>query len=152
MSRSFGHGGQQAAQPNNTYIQLDNPRNPTAKLYCCSNSTFKNVGSLTLPNGNTISLGDHFYASYLRLSLDRSNQSCLYLSAQVLRNHISYGSRINIGVFTCNIPDTNGRIHHISFALYNNLRGKRRKFTIPNLQILLHLSFFHIHFSFSKCE
>ena len=120
-SSRYGYAGRQAAQPDNTYINVDSGSGSSSYgstrflLYCCSNSTSSNVGSFTDPYGNTYT--SNF--NDLRISRYYSGQTytgCIRLEGyEYYYRSFSYRS----GVYTCNIPDANGQSLQVNFALYD---------------------------------
>jgi hypothetical protein len=117
VSFSQGYAGRQAAQPDNTFINIDSyPAYSSTRvlLYCCSNSSSSNVGSFTEPYG-----GVH-YSSFNHLYVQRYSSGSTYtgcIRMEGSRNpwyHLSYTP----GMYTCNIPDSYGRAQRVNFALY----------------------------------
>ena len=119
-SSRYGYAGRQAAQPDNTYINVDSGGGYSYSysrfiLYCCSNSTSRYVGSFTEPNGNayTGNFND------LRVTRYRSGQiytGCIKLEGY---RYYPYSLSYNSGVYTCNIPDANRQSLKVNFALYD---------------------------------
>ena len=131
MSRSRGYGGGQAAQPNNTFINIDSYRASSSSrmiLYCCSNSSSNNVGSFTYPYGYTSSYNFRDFRVQ-RYSWYSSYRGCIRLEGYRYRySYMNYYS----GVYTCNIPDGNGITQTINFAIYseNSKKDHNSHYTI----------------------
>lgn len=118
VSFSRGYAGRQAAQPDNTFINIDSyPASNSRRvlLYCCSNSSSRNVGSFTEPPGGT------YYSSFNNLYIERYSSGttytgCIRMEGSRYRwDYLSY----NQGMYTCNIPDSYGRTQRVNFALYS---------------------------------
>ena len=117
VSFSRGYAGRQAAQPNNTFINIDSyPASSYQRvlLYYCSNSSSSNVGSFTEPSGNT------YYSNFNHLYVQRYSRGSTYTGCIRMEgsaygwSYLSY----NQGMYTCNIPDSYGRTQTVNFALY----------------------------------
>ena len=117
MSFSQGYAGRQAAQPNNSYINIDSyPASGYQRvlLYCCSNSTSSNIGSFTEPGGNAYYYNfNHFHIQ--RYSRGSTYGGCIRMEgSRYPYNYLSYTQ----GMYTCNIPDNYGWTQRVNFALY----------------------------------
>ena len=133
MSFSQGYAGRQAAQPNNSYINIDSYPNSGYQrvlLYCCSNSTSSNIGSFTEPSGNA------YYYNFNNLRIQRYSRGSTYggcIRMEGYRDPWGYLS-YNQGMYTCNIPDNYGWTQRVNFALY----AETSKLCIILLSWLLH--------------
>jgi hypothetical protein len=116
-SAYYGYAGRQAAQPANTYINVDSGSSYINtyrfRLYCCSNSTASYVGSITDPRGSVYT-GRFNDLSVTRYSTGSSYTGCIQFHGYERYSSFSYTS----GVYTCNIPDANGQTQNVNFALY----------------------------------
>ena len=116
-STRYGYAGRQAAQPDNTYINVDSGsryRSSTRfSLYCCSNSTAGYIGSITEPR-NYMYTSDFNDLRIVRYSTGSSYTGCIQFYGYE-RYSFSYTS----GVYTCNIPDASGQTQRVNFALYD---------------------------------
>ena len=117
-STYFGYAGRQAAQPDNTYINVDSGYYDYSRtrfeLFCCSNSTANSVGSIIEPYGSTYtsSFND---LRIIRYGTGNSYTGCIKLYGYERYYSLSY----NPGVYTCSVIDANGRSLLVNFALYN---------------------------------
>lgn len=131
ITRSTTHGGTQAAQPNNTYLVINNDyccSRTKALLYCCSNSTSYAAGSFTFSNGGTYS-NDVYYMDIDNLSGDYNG--CIRLEVESSSSSSSrYLSSSYEGIYTCNIPDAAGRTQYVNFGLFDESTNYRRKLKI----------------------
>ena len=118
VSFSRGYAGRQAAQPDNTYINIDSypaSSHQRVLLYCCSNSRSSSIGSFTEPSGSS------YYYSFNHFSIERYYSSSVYagcIRMEASRNPWYYLS-YNQGMYTCNIPDSYGRTQRVNFGLYS---------------------------------
>lgn len=118
MSFSRGYAGRQAAQPDNTYVNIDSYRASgysRVVLYCCLNSSSGYIGSFTEPTGSTYSsnfreIRVHQYGSSSEYA------GCIRFEGYKYRySYLNY----NPGVYTCNIRDSSGVTHRVNFAVYS---------------------------------
>ena len=122
VSDSQRYAGRQAAQPNNTYLSIYSDRYSSPgyqyrrfTVFCCSNrSSSSNVGSFMEPTGNT------YTSNFYELRIERYSSSSSYAGCIQLYGYEYYRSSLsyNSGVYTCNIPDSNGLTQRVNFALY----------------------------------
>ena len=77
------------------------------KLYCYSDSSWYDIGHVRAYNGRTSSS----YHNYL--SVSRQNPAGLLLQYRTCNN-------LHPGIYTCEIPDSNGQITESSIAVYSS--------------------------------
>ena len=123
MQFSTGYGGRQAAQPNNTYINIDSvvaSSHDRVIIFCCSNSTASYVGSFTDPYGLTSHTNSYKFFNYdiwiTHYSRYSEYAGCIQLWGW---NSPYYTMNYHSGVYICNIPDSRGNYHQLNFALYS---------------------------------
>ena len=120
---SHSHGGEQPAQPNNTYIRAYYRNSYTRfALYCCSNSSLSYVGSIT-DRDNRVRTSNFYSNRITRYNSEDRYAGCIYMYAYISSWRSWYPYE---GVYTCNIPDNNGIDHHVGFALYSERKSKFR--------------------------
>ena len=123
MSHTQNYAGEQAAQPNNTYLSIYSGTRSSAgysytrfDIYCCSNrSSYSNVGSFMNPYGYT------YTGNFRDLRIERYSSSSIYAGCIRLYGYEYYYSSLsyNSGVYMCNIPDSSGQTQRVNFALYS---------------------------------
>ena len=79
-------------------------------VYCYSNSTSSNVGYYLFPNGGK------YYSGY-------NNVQTLRQTPSGIRLHFSSSSGGYWGIFTCQIPDSNGNTVETSIGIYSSTPG-----------------------------
>ena len=89
------------------------------RLECVSNSSQSRVGVITWPDGSTLPL--NYYTPDWRLTNPFNRPG-------VLRLQTDYGSMMSSavqGIYTCTIPDNNGKEYIINVGLYpSGFRGE----------------------------
>ena len=121
VSQTQRYAGRQAAQPNNTYLSIYSGRYSSANngyirfdMYCCSNqSSSSYIGSFADPYSV-------YTGNFRDLRIDRYSSSSTYAGCIRLYGYEYYSSYLsyNSGVYTCNIPDSNGQTQRVNFALF----------------------------------
>ena len=99
---------------NNSFI-LHHPDNCSSQcftdIYCYSNSSLMGNGSVILPNGMVYSSNSTPYTNFSVEIL----HSAIHL---VVPNTLQRNTRLNEGIFTFVIPDSNGNMLQLSLGLY----------------------------------
>lgn len=109
--------------PNNTFISGFSSRYSTYNVYCYSNSTSTSVGYFRFPNGG------RYYSSYPDYHyISRQNPSGIYMYKRSGTYLQSYG------IFTCELPDSEGNIVETSLGIYSSIPSKD---TIKTIKILV---------------
>lgn len=85
-------------------------------LYCYSNSTSQSVGYFKFPNDHS------YYSSEYGYSLQRQTYSAMRMYIHV--GYRSYSSGQIWGIFTCELPDTEGNTVETSIGIYSSMPSK----------------------------
>ena len=112
-SHTLSYGG--GVQPSNSFATVHTTTGYHIKfqLWCYTNSSSRNVGSFTFPNGAVLT--SHSGAA----KIYRHNNGVIVLRYRVSQLHSFTLSPDAIGIYTCTMPDSEGNLLQEHIGLYN---------------------------------